>query len=153
MGGYKALTVITKGHKLLANMNEFVGKDVYRKRVMRDRLNLLAAAEAHVLWKTRLGHHVRGDIRESLESAPLGQDGICQLGNWINGSVLEPFCELDEFKQLKEAHRQFHQLGELIIEKLKAGDRSSAGTIFNTEYSQSLRRIIQSLTEINKQLA
>ena len=137
---------------MLANMKEFIGKDGYRKRVMRDRLNLLAAAEAHVLWKSRLGHHVQGDIRESLESAPLGQDGICQLGNWINGSVFEPFCELDEFKQLNEAHQQFHRFGELIVEKLKEGDRSGAGAIFNNEYSQSLRSIIQSLTELNKHL-
>ncbi len=137
---------------MLANMKEFIGTDGYRKRVMRDRLNLLAAAEAHVLWKTRLGHHVQGNIRESLESAPLGQDGICQLGNLIHGSVFEPFCETDEFKQLTEAHQQFHQFGEQIIEKLKAGDRSGAGTIFNNEYSHSLRRIIQSLTEINKYL-
>jgi hypothetical protein len=138
--------------ELLANIKESIGNDGYRMRVMRDRLNLLAAAEAHVLWKTRLGHHVQGNIRESLESAPVGQDGICQLGNWINGSVLESFCELDEFRQLKEAHQQFHQFGELIIEKLKAGNRSGAGAIFNNEYSQSLRRIIQSLTEINKHL-
>jgi hypothetical protein len=138
--------------ELLANMKESIGNGGCHKHVMRNRLNLLAAAEAHVLWKTRLGHHVRGDIRESLESAPVGQDGICQLGNWINGSVLEPFCELDEFKQLAEAHRQFHQFGERIIEKLKVGDHSGAGTIFNNEYSQSLRSIIQSLTEINKHL-
>ncbi len=138
---------------MLANMQEFIGKDGYRKRIMRDRLNLLAAAEAHVLWKNRLGHHVRGDSRESIEAAPLGQDGICQLGNWINGSVFEPFCNLDEFKQLIEAHQQFHHFGDKVIEMLKAGDRSGAGAIFNNEYSQSLRSIIQSLTEINKQLA
>ncbi len=137
---------------MLANMKEYIGTDGSRKRVMRDRLNLLAAAEAHVLWKTRLGHHVQGNMRESLESAPLGQDGICQLGNWINGSVFEPFCELDEFKQLTEAHQQFHQFGGQIIEKLKAGDRTGAGALFNNEYSQSLRRIIQSLTEINEHL-
>jgi hypothetical protein len=137
---------------LLTGVKDFSGVDHSRKRELRGRLNLVAAAEAHILWKTRLGHHVQGNIRESLESAPLGQDGICQLGSWINGLVLEPFCEPEVHQQLSEAHQQFHQFGLLIIERLKAGDRSSAAAIFRNEYGQSLRHIIQALTEINKHL-
>lgn len=137
---------------LLTGVKDFLGVNRPQKRDLRGRLNLVAAAEAHILWKTRLGHHVHGNIRESLGSAPLGQDGICQLGSWINGSVLEPFCEPETHRQLSEAHRQFHQFGESIIERLKAGDRGGAAAIFSHEYSQSLRRIIQALTEINKHL-
>ncbi|HEU0282976.1 MAG TPA: CZB domain-containing protein [Gallionella sp.] len=132
------------------DIKDFLGVGRYQKRELRSRLNLVAAAEAHILWKTRLGHHVQGNIRESLNSAPLGQDGICQLGSWINGSVLEPYCEPEVHQQLSEAHQQFHQFGSLIIERLKAGDRSDAAAIFRNEYSQSLRRIIQALTTINK---
>ncbi len=137
---------------LLSGVKDFLGVDRSRKRELRSRLNLVAAAEAHILWKTRLGHHVQGNIRESLDSAPLGQDGICQLGNWISGSVLEPFCDMEVHRQLSEAHQQFHQFGAHIIERLKAGDRASAAAIFKNEYSQSLRHIIQALTEINKHL-
>ena len=138
--------------EMLAGVKDFLGVNYARKRELRGGLNLVAAAEAHILWKTRLGHHVQGNIRESLESAPIGQDGICQLGSWINGSVLEPFCEPEVHQQLSEAHRQFHQFGALIIERLKAGDRSGAAEIFRNEYNQSLRQIIQALTEINKHL-
>lgn len=136
--------------ELLTGVKDFLGVNYARKRELRGGLNLVAAAEAHILWKTRLGHHVQGNIRESLESAPLGQDGICQLGSWINGSVLEPFCEPEVHQQLSEAHQKFHQFGALIIERLKAGDRSGAAEIFRNEYNQSLRQIIQALTEINK---
>jgi len=131
-------------------MQDFFGLGVQPKREMRSRLNLVAAAEAHILWKTRLGHHVHGSIREPLESAPLGQDGICQLGNWINGSVFEPLRGSDVYQQLSGAHQQFHQMGALIIEKLKAGDRNGAEKIFLNEYSLALRHTIQSLIEINK---
>ena len=131
-------------------MQGFFGLGVQPKREMRSRLNLVAAAEAHILWKTRLGHHVHGSIREPLESAPLGQDGICQLGNWINGSVFDPLRGSDVYQQLSDAHQQFHQMGALIIEKLKASDHSGAEKIFANEYSQSLHQIIQALTEINK---
>ncbi len=137
---------------LLTGVKDFFGGDRSSKRELHRRLNLVAVAEAHILWKTRLGHHVQGNIRESLDSAPLGQDGICQLGSWINGSVLEPFCDIEVHRQLSEAHKQFHHSGGAIIEKLKAGDRSAAAAIFRNEYSQSLRHIIQALTEINKHL-
>ncbi|HYR05055.1 MAG TPA: CZB domain-containing protein [Gallionella sp.] len=136
----------------ITGVKDFLGIDRFRKRELSGRFNLIAAAEAHILWKTRLGHHVQGNIRESLESAPLGQDGVCQLGSWINGSVLEPFCEPEVHRQLSEAHKQFHQLSVLIIERLKAGDHSDAAAIFKNEYNQSLRHIIQALTEINKHL-
>jgi len=137
---------------LLTGVKDFFGVNRSQRRELRGRLNLVAAAEAHILWKTRLGHHVDGNMRESLESAPLGQDGICQLGSWINGSVLKPFCELEVHQQLSEAHQQFHQFGALIIERLKTSDRKGAAAIFKNEYNQSLRRIIQTLTEINKRL-
>lgn len=138
--------------ELPTSVRGFLGIDRYQKRGLRDRFDLVAAAEAHILWKTRLGHHVQGNIRESLNSAPLGQDGICQLGSWINSSLLEPYCEPEVHRQLGEAHRQFHELSALIVERLKAGDRSGAATIFRNEYNQSLRQIIQALTEINKRL-
>lgn len=135
---------------LSVGVKGFFGLGAQPKRELRGRLNLIAAAEAHILWKTRLGHHVHGSIREPLESALVGQDGICQLGSWINGSVFEPLHESAVYQQLSDAHRQFHQMGALIIEKLKTGDRSGAEKIFMNEYSQSLRHIIQSLVEINK---
>lgn len=138
--------------ELLAGVKDFLGVNHSRKRELRNRLNLVAAAEAHILWKTRLGHHVRGTIRESLDSAPLGQDGICQLGSWIRGSVLEPFCEPEVHRQLSEAHQHFHQTSDLIIARLKAGDRDGAEALFINEYTSSLRRIIQALTAINRQL-
>ena len=136
----------------MSGMKDVFGFDYFCRRDMGERLNLIAAAEAHVLWKTRLGHHVRGSIREPLESALIGQDGVCQLGGWINGSVFDPIRDMDVYRQLNEAHRQFHQLGADIVDRLKAGDRSGAEAIFTNEYSQSLRRIIQSLTEINRLL-
>jgi hypothetical protein len=137
---------------LLAGMKDFFGFDYYHKRNLRDRLNLLGVAEAHILWKTRLGHHIQGTIREPLEAALVGQDSFCQLESWINGQEFAQFRDQPVFEQLEEAHRQFHQLGRVIVEKLKIGDRGGAETVFRNEYNQSLRRTIQGLTEINRLL-
>lgn len=135
---------------LLAGVKDFFGFD--EARTSRKELNLLGAAEAHILWKARLGHHIEGNIREPLEHVMVGQSGFCQLGCWISGPELEPFRELPEFDQLKESHRQFHQFGGLIVEKLKSGERSAAREIFRNEYNQALRAIIQALTGINRHL-
>lgn len=136
---------------LSSGVKDFLGANS-KKRELRNRFNLVAVAETHILWKTRLGHHVEGNIRESLDSSPLGQDGICQLGSWINNSALKPHCDPEVHRQLSEAHEQFHRFGLLVIERLKASDRKGAAAIFGNEYSQSLRRIIQALTAINKGL-
>lgn len=113
-------------------------------------LNLITAAEAHVTWKTRLGHHVRGTIREPLEPDQLGDGGFCQLGMWLNGTASEPFRETGAYLQLGEAHRKFHQLGALIILRLRAGDRDGAARLFDEEYSAALRDIVKSLAEFNR---
>jgi len=101
---------------LLAGVKDFLGVNHAQKRELRGRLNLVAAAEAHILWKTRLGHHVQGNIRESLESARSGKMVFASWGAGSTGSVLEPFCEPEVHQQLSEAHKQFHQFGALIIE-------------------------------------
>ncbi len=135
---------------LLNKMTGFLNIGAPLKNDMRDRVNLITAAEQHVLLKSHLGHHVYGRSREPLDSSIYGHNGLCQLGGWINGWVFEPFRGSDVYKQLSHAHQQFHELGISIIEKLQAGDSGGAEEVFRNEYSQSLRQIIQALTEINK---
>lgn len=122
------------------------------KRGLRDRLNLIAAAEAHVMWKNRLGNHVRGTNMEPLAAAMLGQDGVCQLGSLINGAAFAALRDLDECRQLSQAHQRFHQLTKVVVDALQEGDRDNAEVLFENEYSQALRDIIQSLSQINRRL-
>ncbi|OGS90213.1 MAG: hypothetical protein A2Z95_02225 [Gallionellales bacterium GWA2_60_18] len=125
--------------------------DEQQRRAMRGQLlNLVAAAEAHVTWKMRLGHHVRGTIREPLESALFGQDGICRLGAWLNSPVSVPYRETEAWLRLDAAHWDFHRLGAIIIGQLRAGDRDGAARLFDGEYSTALHSIINSLTELNR---
>jgi hypothetical protein len=133
-------------------MRDGSGLDCGCKRGLRDRLNIVAAAEAHVVWKNRLGSHVHGVSREPLGMALLGQDGVCQLGGLINGAAFAIFRDMDEFWQLSEAHQKFHQLASVVIEKLKGGDVSGAESLFENEYSLACRDVIQSLSAINRQL-
>ena len=115
------------------------------KRSLRDRMNINAAAEAHVVWKNRLARHVRGDSHEPLGVAMLGQDDVCQLGNLINGAAFNDFQKLPEFQQLSDAHAQFHHLSRVMVERLKADDRQGAAMLFYNEYSVALHEMLKSL--------
>jgi len=132
--------------------HDAVGFDCCCKRGLRDRMNIIAAAEAHVVWKNRLGNYVRGLGLETLGAATLGQDGVCQLGNLINGSALLAFHDMPEYDQLREAHEQFHQLSCEVVDKLNAGDRDAAIALFENEYSTALRVILASLSKMNRSL-
>ncbi|MDO8351071.1 MAG: CZB domain-containing protein [Gallionella sp.] len=136
----------------VARKYEAADFDSYGKRGLRDRLNIIAAAEAHVVWKNRLGNHVRGVSHEPLGAALLGQDGICQLGRLINGTALAVFHEKEVYRQLRVAHEQFHQLALVVVDKLKAGDHTGAAALFENEYSHALHDILQSLSQINRLL-
>jgi hypothetical protein len=137
---------------VLAVANETIGFDCGCKRGLRDRLNLVAAAEAHVVWKNRLGNFVRGISLEPLAAALLGQDGVCQLGDLIDGAAFFSLRETDEYWQLRTAHYQFHQLADVVFEKLQANDLVGAASLFENEYSAALRETLQSLSKINRLL-
>lgn len=112
-------------------------------------LDLIHAAEQHVLWKTCMGHHVHGRVKEPLETSLVGQDGICQLGTWINGAEFHALRDTRAYRELDFAHAMFHEYGALIVEKLKQGDSAGAGALYNNEYSTAMQHIIQALTKIN----
>jgi hypothetical protein len=124
----------------------------YHKCTLRDRVNLVAVAETHILWKTRLGQHVRGGTDELLESAMVGQNGICRLGVWIKGFAFTPLGGTKAYHQLINAHQRFHQLGDVVMAKLKEGDYLAAEGVYLGGYSQSLQQIIQALTDLNQLL-
>lgn len=137
---------------LFSELDGFFRRDADFRPDVRDKVNLLGAAEKHILWKNRLGHHVQGSIREPVEGVLVGQSGICQLGMWLSSVESELLRELPEFEQLHHAHQRFHQLGGQIIEKLHVGHREQAALVFKNEYNQALRHIIQGLTSLNKYL-
>ncbi len=117
-----------------------------------DRLNLFGLAEAHVQWKARLGHYVEGRLRESYEGVMVGQSGMCQLGSLINGSALVAFHHTPAFHALREAHRDFHIYGDLVLERLQTGERTGAKAAYYELYVPALHRLIEALATIQRQL-
>lgn len=123
-----------------------------RAKELRAQRNLVWAAEQHVLWKNRLGHHIQGAINEPLDSGLVGQDGICQLGSWIKGAEFHGLRDTQAYRELDFAHTLFHEFGAEIIEKLKHGNRAGADFTFKNEYTLAMQHIIQALTKIDQLL-
>lgn len=114
-----------------------------------ERMNFAAAAEAHMVWKNRLGQHVYGISTEPLGAAALGQDGVCQLGALLNGRAFDSLFPEAECSQLKETHERFHQLSTEVVERLKADDREAAISLYEHDYSAVLNGLLQSLSRMN----
>ncbi len=120
-----------------------------RKNEVRAERNLVGAAEQHVLWKNRLGHHIKGNIKEAMEVGLVGQSGICQLGAWIKGAEFHELRGTQAYRELDFAHALFHEHGAEIIERLTLGDHAGADALYQGEYTLALQHIIQALTKIN----
>lgn len=134
------------------NKLERHGVKVLRKAYVEPTLDLIGAAEQHVLWKNKLGHHVTGRIKDELESGLIGQDGICKLGSWIKGAELHNLRNTQAYRELDFAHALFHEFGGNIMEKLQQGDRGGAEELYKNEYSLAMQHIIKALTKINQLL-
>ncbi|MDH2917987.1 MAG: CZB domain-containing protein [Sideroxydans sp.] len=141
------MQLISTGHDVKKSYFRFYSPT---KAAPREPLNLIAAAEQHVLWKLQLGHHVHGRTKEALEASAIGQDGVCQLGAWIHGHALQDFRDTTAYRELQFAHTLFHDFGAAIVEKINDGDQHGAIEIYKNEYSLAMQHIIQSLTKINR---
>lgn len=117
------------------------------------RMNFAAAAEAHMVWKNRLGQHVYGISTEPLGAAALGQDGVCQLGRLLNGRAFDSLFSEDDCRQLKDEHELFHQLSAEVIERLGVGDREAAISLFENDSSAVLCGLLQSLSRMNLKMS
>ncbi len=131
---------------------ELLPVKVLRKTRIESPLDLVGAAEQHVLWKNKLGHHVTGRIKDELVSGLIGQDGICKLGSWIKGAELHDLRHTQAYRELDFAHALFHEFGGNIMEKLQQGDRGGAEELYKNEYSLAMQHIIKALTKINQLL-
>jgi hypothetical protein len=89
-------------------------------------LDMKAAIEAHIAWKTRLEAQIRGDAGEKLEVGVVAADSNCALGKWIHGDGKKEFGQMPEFEQLRAVHAEFHLCAGSILSDAHNGDKDSA---------------------------
>lgn len=112
-------------------------------------IEFVGVAESHVLLFSRLKHYVHGESEEDGDDFVEGARQ-CELGVWLHGEGLKRFGHLQTFWHLRDIHEKFHDEAEAVLCHLGAGSWVAAEQMCKREFSQSLRRILIALTELNE---
>ncbi len=114
-------------------------------------IDFVEVAESHVLFFGRIKDFVLGELPESNEElAEVGQN--CELDSWIRGVGAARFGQLRAFGRLHDAHAEFHHYASEILGKIHEGSWIAAEHMRKSELSQSLRRVLITLTELNESI-
>ncbi len=112
-------------------------------------IDFVAVAESHVLLFSRLKNYVHGELEE--ESADFVDHAHqCELGAWLHGEGARHFGHLSAFNHLREIHEKFHDEAHAVLSYLHGGSWIAAEQLCKREFSQSLRRVLITLTELNE---
>ncbi len=112
-------------------------------------IDLLPVAESHVLFFSRLKHYVKGESEDE-DGDFVEQAQHCELGAWLQGEGARRFGHLQEFGHLRDIHEKFHSEALTVASYLDAGSWIAAEQLCKGEFSQSLRRVLIMLTELNE---
>ena len=115
-------------------------------------IDVMAAINAHVLWKIRLDKYLNGTSEEVLDSAVIGRDDQSTLGKWIHGTAREYFEGDEGFNTLRDDHAWFHVLAGKIVNKVQGNDKAGAQALMQGEYALASRKVVKDLTELGKLL-
>lgn len=114
-------------------------------------IDFVSVAESHVLFFGRVKDFVHGELPQSISDlTELGQ--CCELERWLKGLGASRFGQLRAFARLQEAHTEFHHLASEVLAMIQAGSWIAAERMRKHELSQSLRRVLISITELNESI-
>lgn len=114
-------------------------------------IDFVEVAESHVLFFGRVKDFVLGELPESREElAEVSQN--CELDGWLRGEGVARFGQLRAFSRLHDAHVEFHYHASEVMAKIHEGSWIAAEHMRKSELSQSLRRVLITLTELNESI-
>lgn len=89
-------------------------------------LNIKDALDAHNRWTGRLQSMLNGRSNEQIEVSEVAVDHKCALGKWIHNHGRDHFGALDEYKELKRIHAEFHLTAGEVLNNVKNGNDEKA---------------------------
>jgi methyl-accepting chemotaxis protein len=99
------------------------------------------AIDAHNKWKNRLVNYVAGRSDEHLDVAVVSCDDQCDLGKWLYSDGSQ-FSRLPEYKELKEAHAEFHQSVGKVVERKQNNQVDEARLMLGADFSKNSKKTI-----------
>lgn len=84
-------------------------------------LDIEDAKLSHMNWKTKILVELTSKVA-TLDSKEICDCTVCKLGKWISASE-RMFTDNENYNQLKESHKLFHQCAGELVDKIHQGER------------------------------
>ncbi len=108
-------------------------------------MNFEEAIAAHQKWKSHLRLHINGSSTEMLDPEVVGQDGLCELGQWIHAEGERTMAHKPEFRTMKRTHAHFHYVAAEVLRRSKAGDHHGACLLLDGPFFQASVQVMDAL--------
>lgn len=116
-------------------------------------LDVMAAIQAHLRWKKRLGDYIAGNSGEQLDADVVGADHKCALGKWIYGVGAEYHGEREIFQRLRTIHAAFHRSAGEIVRAVDAGKEEEASHMLHYgEYPKYSHQVKAELARLSLEI-
>lgn len=89
-------------------------------------MNFDDAIQAHTGWRVKLAVYLKHPDG-TINSAEVGTDNRCPLGQWLHGEAKKKYSSLPEYQTLMTEHARFHRIAG------KIAGQADSGQAVNTE--------------------
>jgi hypothetical protein len=113
-------------------------------------MDMVAAAESHVKLFNHMKDFLHGEIVDGAWAELIGKANLCDLGLWLENEGRKHFGHIPALANLREVHDEFHDHVESVLEMMHIGSWVNAENMRKHELSQSLRRVLIGLTDLNE---
>ena len=80
----------------------------------------------HLLWRSMVESLFNKSAKDFALPSLVSNDRHCQLGKWIYSIKSDAYSDKHSFKQLREAHREFHATAGTILTLFQQGEIAKA---------------------------
>lgn len=110
-------------------------------------LTIIEAIKAHEAWIQKLELTLKGQNPEEYDPDIVSADHLCKLGSWLYGDG-EVLSSHDEYHQLKEAHKEFHQVAGGILKNHKNGKFAAAIMALRKDLVEASKKVKVALVKL-----
>jgi len=108
------------------------------------------AVAVHLKWKDRLALCIGAGSGECPQSATIGEDDLCELGNWIYGEGSR-FRALPGYQDLVTAHARFHACAAEVVTRIEAGDTAGARAALDGPFGAASEATVAVILRLKKE--
>jgi len=119
-----------------------------------DTADLNSAICSHLEWRDKLEELFAGNDAGRIEPEFVGRSDMCTLGRWIAGEGESKLGDVESFRRLKIAHREFHAAVGEAVRVARQGEPTRARTMLNEQaYLEASWRVVDAISGLAAELA